>query len=151
MRLKASWVGLMCRTYQYYRRQWLPNNEWSKFQEISLRKGQTAKKLVSPMTCLCFPNLIHCNPLNAKNEVGEICDFLCGSFPKPRPLPNENVAMPMAVFTIHCHWTFGAWPPSPCSLGSTSDSLFVEWMYFTAVAITTSIIHTPFFRCGLKI
>jgi len=22
-------AGLICRTYKYYRRQWLPNNEWS--------------------------------------------------------------------------------------------------------------------------
>ena len=32
VRLKASWTGLICRIHQYYHRQWLSNNEWSKFQ-----------------------------------------------------------------------------------------------------------------------
>ena len=26
---QPSWAGLICHTYQHYRRQWLPNNEWS--------------------------------------------------------------------------------------------------------------------------
>jgi len=29
VRPKTSWSGLICRTHQYYRRQWLPNTEWS--------------------------------------------------------------------------------------------------------------------------
>jgi len=28
MRPKASLAGLICRTHQHYRRQWLPNTEW---------------------------------------------------------------------------------------------------------------------------
>ena len=35
--LKVSWVGLISHNRQHYRRQWLSNNEWSKFQEMSLR------------------------------------------------------------------------------------------------------------------
>jgi len=28
--LKASWSDLIWRTFPYYHRQWLPNNEWRK-------------------------------------------------------------------------------------------------------------------------
>jgi len=38
VRLKANRAGLICRTYQCYRRRWLPNTEWSNSRRRSRRR-----------------------------------------------------------------------------------------------------------------
>ena len=38
MHPKTIWTGLICRTYQHYHRQWLPNTEWSDFRRWAVAR-----------------------------------------------------------------------------------------------------------------